>query len=1162
MKALAKAMLWNLQNHLAYLKTAPFSASGISPSIKQKVLNEIDELIKKTNKLIWLEHENTTNVHQCARNVFAEMRDMSKRITKHFPPTPTDTAILPGQNANRVSAKSGEFFKVFAEFANELKRHHYTHSSEIFLRDDFEKQNWSSEEGRISGLEMAHKGSEVKRLREVGVTVMVGTDALKQMDIGAAATLKYGDEKRHRIDQDSAFSVQNTYIGSFRLALLGKIGRLVKQGEPDGHVFNTSASLTGARVTGDYIGHKTLKDSYCADVIRDGNAWAFLYQSGNTRSRAARYRQAGQAFVGWVLKNTGGITYVAPHRPPVVNSAKLAKGYNNGPKIAELAALLSESVPGQPAAPDHMSIEKLAKEFYPEVGELLKDEFPTLSKSADVLTTELKPPTKRASFLTNVVALPIKAVGTPMGKGKAITRYSITGKVMASFASLDFVSRNLARFRLGGTASVSVKYSTNVIRFQRPKAVHDALDPGYTHDAEHAKALLDALVAKNCLSAKRISAIRNMLVVPDTGANADPVVKMKARFVKQYEALQLIKDDYLELTNLATRLRSFEDKSYREINSAGHTVLKGDVERFIEKVFPGPGFTAEEDACIKKMKTDPKLFMIKSYDALSTALGAVGLHVSRSKDYMCRDHLEFDDRHGELDIGRKNIQVCYQALKDIMDQVSLPIDQLELLQGQSVVSRCNVDSRHLTITGEFKVGANWVPAGAIPGVKDPTVFGTAAGDTPRLDAIGTSSSAMLGGSYSWENANVREHPNPVRDGLFDTMRYCVRGEGACAAFMEPAIAHGLDQLENRNKLAGKKIANALRTYDAVEPAPPRRANRSANDKTPEPVFLKKTTAEHAGLATAGIQLLSRMALTEHTKEREYYVGYKRPPPIGELVYEKSLQSIRYSVRTNQKTGVVFGGLIPAAVPVTGSLGLSRTTTENDVVYEIIGDCPAFHMLSFLEIQGVLNKSLKKDSDRKTARGGKVSEDCDFTKMRALFNNEKVEGSPPIDGEYLVNKFFGTNESLMAFMNKFIEYQPGRRKFHQGSRLAVRDRERTEFDRLDDKEEYWQTMHSMRRSKDSSAGSKEKPGAIKKTEERDPRPAMTSSEISATKRVSNHLASSDVPMTPKERMTYFMTDPDGMTVFSAYCKIVNGYEEVNTVLKNRNTYEPTVSPNAR
>jgi hypothetical protein len=517
-----------------------------------------------------------------------------------------------------------------------------------------------------------------------------------------------------------------------------------------------------------------------------------------------------------------------------------------------------------------------------------------------------------------------------------------------------------------------------------------------------------------------------------------------------------------------------------------------------------------------------------------------------------------------------------------------------------------------------------------------------------------------------------EHPNPGRQGIHRLQTVAIGGEGiirpeeflksieaakklATAAVSTcksdkklnayvgklPAWMTGKNRANRLAEEARKKLH--LTDNEDGEPREYRDAQfdllANANQPSSGIAETPTTNQSDAALNTSGrtnddwywinhaAKNLVRTEVSEISGEIELLTSFREPLPtqlkigddtgkviLKDVQYQESPQWFRLSRRKTSKWVPNIGIPIPILiVPFLLRLWVSRTTTDVSVLREYLGTCPAYQVMSFPEIEKVIDEAniiaAKNSSVVKTNKDLVAShfEDLPFATIQKLLMRTSAMAKlgwnedPANNAEFVLNKFFGMEETVLGYLDNYSAYQTDRREFgREADENGVftyyppadrGDDLRSDYDRVDDNPLYWTTLHTMGHAKkfapsnviaeeandnfwgerpisstnklahtlseEHAARLKEDPQFSPGNNEfplDDPRPTLTDGELELLKRSRNATKG----MSAEQRMSFFMGTQDGKRLFSAYCRINKATSNINEALKSRHTYKSRVT----
>ena len=1181
LRAFTRSMLSDVERIEDIIAAPEAGRNHLSDPLKKKLLHETDKIKRLLIDCINLEHAETDNIHFYLREKFKEISKRSHKIVGHIPTTHRASKRPLGAPLS-TEAFVSDLFDDFTKFANELKRHHFTRANDKQLEDYAEKE-YRRLLHYVPGLALQRKGSEMEYIQSKSLSLLVGHDG-GGLKCGFESKYTNSNAKKIFIDQDGSNISTQLRSHSFMGSAVLKFGALFpkKAGEAR-HLAKFLASVQYKSSKGSWNEYKSLKDWMKAEIVYKGGQWKHHYRSGDPNSSGTRFRQFVQRRSSYVLGDVLGIKYIAKDLIPAVNHKKREKGAFNTDRLEVFANRISAQLPGIPGvtASSLASITRLA---YPPINSLI-------ARDSGKSNTELQIDEKQFNSLTDAASMPSPAMAKPRQQGQSVIRQSVSGKIEGSFDALDLIHPQHGQIHVGARGSIEGEWSSSHTNFMRLKAVHEHLDPRYSNDIEMSKSLLQGIIRLDQPTAHGIKCLKDGVSAREQHQYAalsisqDPIVRsgiMQKKFDHLYADIQRLDGKYASFSDLAARKFSFREKAYRKQNENLYLEFKTDLKYFIENTF---GLTEQSCAASQERRQfleslmnddEPDFFMIKGYDNLSTALGAIGIDIFDNNERICKTFTESEfnqqwtPNEATLEIHRKNVDIRYQNLRNRMEGVFLPIDKEHLLRQMSIRAEGHTILSTLKVSGTVEAGIDSAPLFYSPGnAQGATALPQADGSTDgnlQLSASSLGAGVALG--ISGLRNTIAVHSNPLRIGYFYDIRVTLSGEGVAAALIPAAVTYAEENLRKNNYLSTSSTLRRLvglpqnRPHGAMArvpipaaataTAPSQNAagrNPAAGGSASMTITANNANEESGPLLLKLSKLVGRSELSEFTRGGEFAVIRRAPYSDSGMKYKCLTQSVRFIERSSQKIGLSGGVPLHAfgsPVPMTASAGVSRTGSDGNVVYEILGPCPSYQILSFCEMQSVINKS----GDSFTSFDPANLQAANFEKMRDLFLKK---GGPDqqIDSDFLLHKFFGAPDSILGFLDNYVDSQRGRRAWGESTRLADRPiGERTEFDRIDDSPEYWKTMQSMRRSKLSAPGV----GSIwRRPETFDPRPELDPDQIADIDAVKAYFDGRDV--SPEERMKYFFENDTGRRVFKSYCQVLRGYEEISEAMKARNAYVP-------
>ena len=1084
--------------------------------------------------------QNEENGHKILRDCFANSNKICLEIAdiaaagQRYSPFSTATS-------KRRTALAGieKYFSDLGHLSWQLKRHHYTYSAS-FAFDDHARATVDALALAAPGFIRGRTGSEFVSSTDVGFGVKTAL-LHKGADIGPAANFRYQKRDRKFIDEDCDWVATETTESTARVGMFFKFGKLFKgkgHDEKTSHIVNVSASARASITTGSYYDHFDPLSSTKASLqrISDGRFWSLVCRSGDANAVSNRaFAKAGRVRNG-VAKWVFGALYTPLVGLPNVNQKKINKGAWNGAKIMELAGRLGDTLPPPYRGPQENSIAALVKGAYAPITaiDIAEADECNATCTGQVTPTIYNP-------LQKISPLPSPFNKETGKSNKSIFRRTGAVEATAGITSLDYAHPQLGQARATAVAAAAAEYSANRIGFRRAKASHEALDPAYNKDIETSYRILRKLETRYHGTAKlhTYQRIASMLNEKVSDWKHDPHVQAALQMDNAERALKQIKDTYARFADIASMRKALMDPRYRKSIPDRGAQADAEFDGFARNLFGIDKFAnREQREFLTAIRNDPEKFMCEGYDALSISLGKIGIHLFDAKKQVneCCHGNSLGKNHLWNDMQQLDVQ--FSSVRRMFNGVFMPISEETLYRAASVTTTS--DSVNTTMTGTLDASAGmWTsPAQYFPGNShDPTspVHGHAPlhrGWVSMANGIG------VGGNASFTRRSAEFHPNPLRCGVYSLKRFGLRGSGLAALL----VGGGIDRWYKK--------------------------------------FLPKCSAQGAAVPDGEIKKLSmhtlliaqRMGLGEYSKELGVDYSTRTPKPVGRFEYEASSQYVRISAKESigeTFTAAGMTGISP--VVVSGSVGASQSVT--DIVLETMGPCPAYHMLQFSRMKTLLNECQTDAAKKRDANSGHVKgvnfetlSDLNYTKMRNMLAPEKLQdyvAGSAVDRSYMVNKYFGSEETILGFMDKFLRYSETRRPVDSDRPVNFAG-PRTEFHRFDDDESYFNIIKNVRDSEKYAPGSlinskteyAQTRENFEKATSRDARPEIDIQAVKAAMTAMRNAFDGRTDVTAEERARYLLggTDsPHGKTIFDAYIKVVSGYTEVHNAVKPTCTY---------
>ncbi|MBC7405665.1 MAG: hypothetical protein H7252_08280, partial [Cytophaga sp.] len=951
----------NLVDELEHAQHIIYSKEGQSLSLplQKTLIRETEKIRILLDRCCHLEEVDSDNMHQYLRDNFSEIALTSKKIRDLLPAAKvtntTRNPTLDGVMENKASQLS-HFFDDFYTLANEIKRHHYDRASQLRL-NAYADQEYKNLVALVPALALQRKGSELVISKECIATVMAGIEVGSTVMIGGTASYTYTVLKRMFADLDGdacVFKMTSHALGGGPVA---KIKNLFGRNGEKNKSFGVQGTSKLTYSTGDYIDYKNWREYFKAEVIHDSGKRLHLRYSGKADGGGTQLKKGIYSAVNYIAGDLLGVKNLQNSTIPRINQKKREKGMNNADRIIAASLKLQTRLPGVGGISKDKLLCDIVGEAYPRISAALDQT--GIEPNYDVGTNDrfgnLDVELDAKIFSTNADLVASASPATRKKRGRltfgGVNKWEGSASVLGSMTLLRGLEALRGMMRFGASASGDVICARQNIKFLRLKPVHEQLDPGYNQDIAKSEELLKQLGLPS--KQRYYSAVLQADVKPPLLPNGGEL-ELSDKFNNQFDVLYSLRKSYIDLTKLSGSAKSFANKNYQEANTEDFGEFKTERDNFIVEVFGIKADTADKDAkkFLDKLLSDPEYFMVKAYDALSTRLGRIGVDVYKTKEWMATKQRNLRGSDTQLNYMKcRKIDLMYGSLKNIMDGVFLPISKEKLLRGASVQAHSESDSFTLTIAGQARAQIDMNPLKGILGNEsNPTLLSTrhAVGSDVKGWTFGGGSGP--GFKLSFASMDALLHPNPARRGIHRHTKLSGTADGVTPLMVKHAM-------ETILKFGGYfnliKSDSKIRSKFGLDKSDAANAERMQHN-------VHTAKDEDEGFIEDSMLLAKRTLLSEYTGEYEIFLGSKAPPSVGKREYEFSQQYVRYISRDTQRAGATIG--VPmqfTGVPVTPSVGVSRTCADGNVLLESLGVNLSYQLLSFNEMQMVLDKSINK-----------------------------------------------------------------------------------------------------------------------------------------------------------------------------------------------------------
>jgi hypothetical protein len=1118
-------LLEEVKTAYACIEHSNLDMGGVANEVRERIgeiANELRALISALQL-----SESVEKNHRIARDAFAKLHAISSKTVGLF--SWSCRLKAGGTTENHLlnpSATLCRFLQTFSSLSTELKRNHLVRAvnqeMKEYAEDRFQHML------RINpGLMHRRQGSEQKTTNEISGNLKVGGIDAGVFDSGVSFGFKLSNEQRMYTDDDCDPVQTNTWSLGLRLGIGGASNRKKNGFKLITQILTFGLATKASITVGTYNDYKTEDHYFKAELLRDGKKWIYPRRSGSLDSfnakvskGVARWKYHVSSFV-----RCGGKLQTAPILKPIARERKLLKGSNNEPAIHQLSKNLSSLFHTVANPNEKTQLVRLTEKAYRLQNNAIDKESHILDENAATINQHI---------LHEMSPLPAPGGGEG---GHSIVKLAYGGESNVNLKFAANISEGDGVRQWGASGSASFEKSKNTTCLERLRAAHDHLDVGYNSDIEKSKALIATLDKAGPNNPKLLFCRKtlNSLMKSDGPHYSG---NLNARFETIKNAMFPVANAYKELTEMAGMMRSLQDGKLRNsLTREQKLEFEGKLDTFIKTIF-GFGGTSElkeNKKFFRRLKADPDFFMIETYDALSITLGRLGCEIVDAKSALLDGHQNNYPLPAGIDDLRKATDRQYSYVKEMMDNVLLPIDREKLLRGGCFQAKAI--SKNSTFTGTLEAMVNFVfsPLQQIPGNQnDPTgLLKKDAKDTnPSLDSLkyGMSSTLASGGVKAEIFRRIAtKHPNFLRLGRYFQGRLALKGGGLTAS--------AIDYLHS------KSFAN---------PTPGRasRYNRGCSPTNGEVSSASCAVTK----AAAQVLLASGMDLTADAD-----IQYGSRTPISregqrKYTYESCMQWIRLSVSKSTTASLTVSAPLHAlGHPITPSLTASSSNFNRSVSVEVMGNCPSHHLLVLPQLTNFMEDN--------SADASTIHEEEKFARIRNKFMG--LGDQPHGNAEYMRNRYFVNPDAILGVLEKFKRYQTGRPILGQ-ERTFDPSYKRTEFDRFDDDLDTRKMMESMGKARKLKAGKNETTEEFIATLQKvDPRPELSDEEQSYIDQTVTRFRLNP-PTSSQELMDFFLAGPGkppntnpGHELFKAYCRIMEAYDDISTAVKSRVTYESQV-----
>ena len=1149
---------------------------------------DINNIRQKLDMLLHESAQPKADPDELARTCFSEISKICKTAA-----TRLDKATYKrwGRSAPRGLACTKKtlstFFSDYGTLANELKRNHYTRVAKHRL-DAYVAQEVSNIGAVASGLRENRTAAELKMNKSMGGTLRLSMPLSGLFSIGPAVGIQLMKQKRIFVDEDrmSVILDEESIIFSAGAAL--KHGKLLGKNRKGSTLFSLYTVASAFFTRGNFHKHATLEAGLEHQVFRESAKYTYWFRSGDLKSWGNRRCLAAGQHYGKKMQRFIGERYVAEKGMPIMDQRKLQKGLNTG-ALARLSAALVTSRPAGHQGAGSLDLREITALAYPTIESTLQQ------REQAIGANPLCPAASKSVYnpLTAIRPLPFPANSELPKNVNSVKRIGCTVEGAATINSLQLNRHHQNEIHAGASAKGRSDISYNKVGFTRLGGSHTQMDPRLIRDIGHADKLVDRL--KNHFGEQHPQ-LHRMRQIEDACGPAALGALTAATVGEHYQAasqqLAQIRKDFIEFVGLAQEQHALQDSANRQsLGAEGLERFQLKMANIVCRIF-GADASPESNAVQAKFFArlhNPQFLMERCFDAMSIALGRVGILAYHIKKANAGLHLErsvCDD----VSTLRARLDADYAHTRRLLEEIHLPVNRADLLRSATLTSL----SASISTMGGFGLEATvdvyhsplqdirgnesdpsyalHTPSDAAHGTELSPALAKTLGSIPFNAATSANLSSAVA-SYTWLQRHSTSHPNPIRLGLVEQHITVVRGGGILALALERYIQNGVDK----------------RLQEKVGPESLYAAERG-----------------RTGSVIPVIAALARTQFCDDSSDISILVQTKTPNPVGDLVYETSEQCARAMMHRSQSSKASFAVPLHAAkVPATISGNIAFSTVSQSIISEVYGDCPAYHLLGFPQIDKLL-----KDKDccvpENPRRGWQAPllqerrpvktpltralpvpghDPCDSyqgplfnyaklqEKLLSEINQPRAKAAKPDnadtgsdhDATYMMVNYFSNPKAITGVLEKFCRYQSEMRPMGAAQRVVSAKKERTEFHRFDDDPKLWACMQVMQDSARFGPGATPAPRKGMESMHEysnmnpDPRPRMSNQEIDALEQVKAHFEKF-TNLSSVDRMKYFLNPEKGsygQIAFQAYIRIMVRYEKINNAAKPHHAYETQI-----
>lgn len=630
----------------------------------------------------------------------------------------------------------------FGALFKKLKNHHISHSAPELMDRAATRQKEAQLGKRGVYFDKLIPGAA--HIREKGVGLRVG---LGSWLAGVGVSLGLRKQKLLLVDNDlDVDAITRTYSsGGLYAKLKGVFG------------FSTSAEV----VKGHYSEAEKVEDIYKIERNRQNNADKGRWTK-RSASKLARNLRAASANVSNFFRKLLGYSVLDKESPSFLSDEKIAKGAFN-----------------------QTQMRLIAQEISPELGALIAQHYPSaidLARSGGRKQLPRNPIQKAIP-----VSLPVAASRPNSAKP---VDYAWMEKRLNAGASMGLMPDQALGMGMGFAgigASANTQWVSRQNELELMNSSHGFLNPQNSKDIGRSIQLIHEVVnglpqQKNNPFLFFLRNLKHDFALAGIGETVVARDGIKGRFDHLSQALMQMRGQYLDFCEHALQVLPADDKGLSTKLQARMRANRIASAKFINDLVWGGAYQADA------IEKNPKEFIARSCDAMSFALGHLGVDLAWTKQYASKLGVHLD---GLADAADKQ----FRFTQETFDRAFLPIKDEDRHRYGVIHSPTPASKQVLSANVSFSTGLGLDPLGLSgAGVNLPLIGGTA-----------------VQGSVTW--SKVPEHPNQVRIGEYLDLNLNVTSGLLTGDLVQVVVKKALNKLLESKKFSAEERRSILQSFD-------------------------------------------------------------------------------------------------------------------------------------------------------------------------------------------------------------------------------------------------------------------------------------------------------------------------------------------------------------